>query len=386
MSPLTRDVLLLSGRKTLRAGVRTAYGAPSMDTLADRVIGAFVPAVLLLAVTTLVLWLAFPAPLGAIAERLAGALPWVYPSLSPVSLALYAAIAVLVIACPCALGLATPTALVVGAGLGARHGVLVRSGSAMQTMPRVTHVAFDKTGTITEGRPAVFEAIALEDMDDLLRIATAVENVSSHPSAVCSVAARVGIESVHATLAPSDRLKDIRALQEQGNVVAMVGDGVNDAPGLKAADVGVAVGAGTDIAIESGDTTLTAQGLAPLVTAVHLTGATFRKIRGNLLWAFAHNLVAVALAVFGLLHPLIAEAAMALSSPNLVGNSLRLRRTRLPVRPPHDAQARSAGARAARLHPRERPIEWVLGGRRLPPFSSHRRGEITRCQRPWRET
>jgi len=421
-----------------------------IQALADRVTGVFVPAVLGLALLTLILWLAAPAALQAIASGASGFLPWVNASLSPLSLALFAAIAVLVIACPCALGLATPTALMVGTGRGAEHGLLIRSGEAIQLLRDVRTVVFDKTGTITEGAPAVTDIVAVNTPEEeILRLAASIEHDSEHPLGRAIVAAAqergipladvegfradpgkgvlgrlaedevrvgsrdwiaasghsisvtaeahgrleaeaktvvsvatasagliglvaiadpvkararaaidelrdlgiesllltgdnqataravahaVGIHRVIANVLPADKLRVIRELQQGGRPIAMVGDGVNDAPALEAADVGIAIGTGTDIAIEAADVTLGSGELSAVVRAVLLSRATFRTIRQNLFWAFVYNVFAIPLAVLGLLHPLIAEAAMALSSVTVVGNANRLRRANIETR------------------------------------------------------
>ncbi len=422
-----------------------------IQAFADRVTAVFVPIILVIALLTLVLWLAFPDVLGTLGLAASRILPWVNPTLTPLSLALFAAIAVLVIACPCALGLATPTALMVGTGLGAKNGVLIRSGEAIQTMNQVTTIVFDKTGTITEGSPGVTDLIVKGDAseDELLRLAASVEVGSEHPigkaivnearsreldlllveefaavpgkgvqgrvdgrriligacefvtenqsipaeveedllhlesqaktavsvgitgvgivgiiavadrikpDAVAAVrelrklglkpvmltgdneataraiAAAAGIDRVMAELLPGDKVAAIERLQKEGEVVAMVGDGINDAPALKAANVGIAIGIGTDVAIEAADITLTAGDLSAAVKAVRLSRATFRKIRQNLFWAFFYNVVAIPIAMLGLLHPLIAEAAMAFSSINVVTNANRLRRANIRPR------------------------------------------------------
>ena len=421
-----------------------------IQAVADRITGVFVPAVLGLAVMTLVLWLAVPGAFRAVTVAAGGLLPWVDASLSPLSLALFAAIAVLVIACPCALGLATPTALMVGTGLGAAHGVLVRSGEAIQLLRRVRTIVFDKTGTITEGRPSVTDVVNVEvPSGEILRLAGSLEFGSEHPigraiseeakrrglaldessgfraeagkgvsgrvdgeeilvgsrtwiethghdlgeladrharleadgKTVVAIASSrggllgllavsdrpkdgaaeaigelhdlglepvlltgdnertaravgraVGIDRVIAEVLPGDKLRAIRELQTGGRPVAMVGDGINDAPALEAADVGIAIGTGTDVAIEAADVTLASGDLAAVVRAVRLSRATFRTIRQNLFWAFIYNLFAMPLAILGLLHPLIAEAAMALSSVTVVGNANRLRRANIEPR------------------------------------------------------
>jgi len=415
-----------------------------IQAFADRVTRIFVPMILALAALVFVLWLIAPGSLGQVSDWAGQFLPWGSEGLSPLSRALYAAIAVLVIACPCALGLATPTALMVGTGVGSELGILYRSGEAIQTIQQAKIVVFDKTGTLTEGKPGVTDIVpAAGSQDELLRIAGSLETGSEHPigraiveechtrgialtdssefeampgkgirgeiddapiiagtrvwleesgidtgalgsvwdelsgqaktvigiahgeaglagiiaiadrikpsahGAIASlhrlgistvmltgdseataqaVATSVGIDQVISEVRPADKLEAIRALQASGEHVIMVGDGINDAPALKAADVGVAVGTGTDVAIEAADVTVVSGDLVALVRAVLLSKATFRKIRQNLFWAFFYNVVAIPFAMLGLLHPLIAEAAMAFSSINVVTNANRLRR------------------------------------------------------------
>jgi Cu+-exporting ATPase len=386
-------------------------GKAQVQRLADRVSGIFVPVVILLALATLAAW------------QLTG---------HSATAAFTAAMAVLIIACPCALGLATPTALLVGTGRGAQLGIIIKGPQILESTRRVDTIVLDKTGTVTTGAMAVTAVTpaAGVDADDLRRYAASVEAASEHPIARAiaalhtpvpvtdfralaglgargtvdghdvlvgrpallvsegiatppagpgtvvavawdgefrgtvtvadtvrptsataiarfralglhpvlltgddatvarDVAARVGIDDVRAGVLPAGKLAEITARQAAGHVVAMVGDGVNDAPALAAADLGVAMGTGTDVAIQAADLTLVRADLGGVVDAIRLSRATLRTIKGNLFWAFAYNVAAIPLAVAGLVTPVLAAAAMAVSSVFVVSNSLRLLRFR----------------------------------------------------------
>lgn len=418
-----------------------------IQRLADRVTAVFVPIVLALSLLTLAAWLLWPETLGQVTAAAADIIPWVDPTLNPATRALLATIAVLVIACPCALGLATPTAIMVGSGLGAENGVLIRHGEAFQIAQQVKVIVFDKTGTITEGHPAVTDVIGRPPFseEEVLRLAASVERASEHPLGGAIIAAAeernlqlaepqrveafpgrgiraivegrgvfvgshrwaeeqglaipefekdlerlqteakttivvvvedqvagilavsdkvkpdaakaiaelhrlglrtamitgdnrqtaeavarmVGIDDVVSEVLPGGKVEALKELQGKYGSVAMVGDGINDAPALTHADVGMALGTGTDIAIESADITLVRGDVSAVVTAIKLSRATFRKIRQNLFWAFAYNVVAIPLAMLGLLHPVVAEIAMASSSITVVTNANALRRARI---------------------------------------------------------
>lgn len=411
-----------------------------IQAYADKITSYFVPAVITIALSAFVAWMVFPDTFHSIISWADAFLPWVNPELTALSLALYAAIATLVIACPCALGLATPTALMVGSGKGAQNGVLIRRGESIQLMKDIKTIVLDKTGTITKGEPGVTDVIG-DSEDDILLYAASAEQRSEHPlgeaivkkakengltlqdpdsfesvtgqgikaeidgkevlvgtpalldeygvesaytgefkklqkeaktsvyvavegqvlgvigiadqlkedskraikalkdqglepvmltgdneETARAIADQVGIDRVLAEVMPDEKVEEVRELQDQGQLVAMVGDGINDAPALEQANVGIAIGTGTDIAIESGDIVLVEGDLSAVVKAVKLSHATFRKIKQNLIWAFFYNVVAIPVAFVGFLHPLMGMAAMSFSSINVVTNSNRLKK------------------------------------------------------------
>ncbi|MEK6889730.1 MAG: copper-translocating P-type ATPase [Nanoarchaeota archaeon] len=399
---------------------QTQVSKVPIQKVADKITNVFVPVIIVLAILTFFNW-------------------WFF---TDISRAFGVAISVLVIACPCSLGLAVPIALMVGSGLGAKHGILIRKGEAIQTMKEVKTIVFDKTGTITKGKPEVTNVYSIVKENYLLEVCASLEKLSEHPVAKSvvnyvklkkykkvsqfinlrgkgvkgkiagkeilignrtlmnennvslksvekiidgfekqgkttliasengkvigvlavadalkedsiiavqrlkqmgyktvmitgdnertanAIAKEVGIDEVIANVLPEEKAKKVEELQKEG-MVAFVGDGINDAPALKQSNVGIAMGTGTDIAIEAGDLVLVKGSLIGVVEAINLSKATFRKIKQNLFWAFAYNTIAIPVAVAGLLPPVFAEIAMALSSISVVVNANLLRRKKI---------------------------------------------------------
>jgi len=416
-----------------------------VQALADRITTWFVPGILSLAGLTALGWLIIPETMRSLLS-IGQVLPWVLAEGGTLTQAVNSVVAVLVIACPCALGLATPTALMAGSGLGAQAGILFRSGAAIQRLREVKTVVFDKTGTLTMGRPVISDLIADGISEDrLLQITASLEQGSTHPiaraiteycrqrtidvlaisnfknsigqglegeiegqavrvgaprffdSAVSIptaltenaarlesegktvvliayaqqavgiigladqekaeakqtvsdlrrmgiksvmitgdnrhtaeiIGARLGLEEIISDVLPAGKVDEIKRLQKNDGIVAFVGDGINDAAAISQADIGFSMGTGTDIAIEASDVTLVRGDLKTIPQAILLSKATLTKIKQNLFWAFFYNLLMIPLAFSGWMHPLLAEAAMALSSVTVVTNANLLQRLKL---------------------------------------------------------
>lgn len=428
---LGEDTFLSQLKKLLEEA--TLSKVPIQESL-DKVISIFVPTVLIISFLSFLFHLLFPLLSKEILLSFSKFIPWVNPNLSPISFSIYSSIATLVIACPCALGLATPTAIMVSSGIGAKNGIFIRNGKAIEFMKDIDTIVFDKTGTVTYGKFMITDFISFDkesfkilasltkysnhplskliykeyskNSNDLYEVENFVENpgigikgkilgdeyfagklnepldsdiekiikklendgksivvlkkenkilaivglsdtIKEESKDVIKDIKNLGIEVILLTgdnervanfigkeinitkiisnVSPKDKVEVIKRLKSENKKVAMVGDGINDAPSLKISDIGIAIGSGSDIAIEAGDIVLLKGELKNVLKAINLSRHTFRKIKQNLFWAFFYNIIAIPLAFFGFLHPVVAEIAMALSSINVIINSIRLK-------------------------------------------------------------
>jgi Cu+-exporting ATPase len=403
--------------------IQEAQGAKvPIQALADKITNWFVPGIISLAIFSGFFWYFGFERFYPFIEKAREFLPWILRTNDPLSFAIFVFVATVVIACPCALGLATPMALVTGTGLAAKKGLLIRNAEAIQTMKEIKTVLMDKTGTITEGNPKVVK----HNLDkQMLEIVASIEKHSNHPLAKAIselsdefsevkeikeisgegvkatidgdeyfigkpedytkynelldkgytvveirrngeyvgylgitdpiredskqaikelkemdilpvmitgdnkktaqvVSKQVGIDKFYAEVKPHEKLNIVGKYQSEGYKVLMVGDGMNDAAALKGADVGIAIGTGTDLAIDNADIVITKSGISKIVDAIKISKLTFTVIKQNLFWAFFYNIIAIPMAMMGLLHPAIAEAAMAFSSITVILNSSKI--------------------------------------------------------------
>lgn len=303
-----------TGRDTILSAiirmVRDAQGTKApIQQLVDKIAAVFVPVIIGIALLTWACWS-------------------IWGGADGITLGLLNMVTVLVIACPCSLGLATPTAIIAAVGNGASNGILIKDAESLQTAHQVQAVVLDKTGTLTEGFPAdKLRDTAVTAVQELQRMGLEVHLLSGDkPEAVRKVAEACGISHVKSGVFPADKLDYIKNLQAAGNKVAMTGDGINDSAALAQADLSIAMGGGSDIAINTAQVTIVSADPAKIAGLIRLSRRSGRIIRENLFWAFIYNALAVPAAAFGLLNPMVAAACMALSSVCVVTNSLRLRR------------------------------------------------------------